>query len=169
MWSIRAYQIIFLVYLSDLQSSDRYKRGTFQKTNVTDEIGKMGKEAIIECKRYYGKSPNVNILQVSGDEHPEDIFMTFVPDHLRRIIYNLLNNALRATVENNANLSPVEVLISKGTENVCIKISDTGGGASLVEQGKWGAYLYHNPPKPPPKRKSKKHVTLQEGSIYFST
>ena len=78
--------------------------------------------------------------------------MTFVPDHLDRIVYELLKNALRATVEKNPNVPDVEVLISKGAENICIKISDFGGGASLKDQAKWGAYLYSSPPK---KSKSK--------------
>lgn len=136
-----------LHHLSDLQTAGRYGRGTFQKTNVTEEISEMGKKAIIDCKKYYGKSPLVNITNVDGEKTPESIWMTFVPDHLNRIVFELLRNALRATVEKNAELPPVDVLISKGESNVCIKISDLGGGASLKDQAKWGAYLYSSPPK----------------------
>ena len=139
-------------HLSDLKTSERYGRGTFQETNVTEEITEMGKKAIMDCKRYYGKSPIVNVSNVDGDEKPESISMTFVPDHLNRIVYELIRNSLRATVENNPDLPAVDVLISKGVENICIKISDRGGGASLKDQAKWGAYLYSSPPK---KSKSK--------------
>ena len=36
----------------------------------------------------------------------------------------------------------MEVIISKGEQNIAIKISDRGGGASLKKQQKWEAYLY---------------------------
>ena len=51
----------------------------------------------------------------------------------------------RATVEYNTNkptMPPVEIIISKGDQNIAIKISDRGGGASLEQQQKWEAYLF---------------------------
>ena len=51
----------------------------------------------------------------------------------------------RATVEYNLERTttpPVEVIISKGDQNIAIKISDRGGGASLEQQQKWEAYLF---------------------------
>ena len=39
-------------------------------------------------------------------------------------------------------MPPVEVLISKGEQNIAIKISDRGGGASLEQSQKWEAYLF---------------------------
>ena len=39
-------------------------------------------------------------------------------------------------------MPPVEIIISKGDQNIAIKISDRGGGASLEQQQKWEAYLF---------------------------
>ena len=51
----------------------------------------------------------------------------------------------RATVEHHMNkptMPSVEIIISKGDQNIAIKISDRGGGASLEQQQKWEAYLF---------------------------
>ena len=90
-----------------------------------------------ECSRYYGHTANVIVTNVDGEESPENIKMTFVPDHLNRIVYELIRNALRATVEKcYPQLPPVHVVIAKGKSNICLKISDRGGGASLKDQAK---------------------------------
>ena len=51
----------------------------------------------------------------------------------------------RASVEqymDKPTMPPVEIIISKGDQNIAIKISDRGGGASLEQQQKWEAYLF---------------------------
>ena len=96
----------------------------------------MAKKAKLDCKRYYGKTADVKITNVFEEETPESISMTFIPDHLDRIVYELLKNSLRATVENNESMPPVEVLISKGKQNIIVKISDKGVGASRKQRNK---------------------------------
>lgn len=127
--------------------SERFSRGVIQNTNVTSEIQDMATKAKLDCKRYYGKTADVKITNVFEEETPESISMTFIPDHLDRIVYELLKNSLRATVENNESMPPVEVLISKGKQNIIVKISDKGVGASLRQRKKWGAYLYSTTPQ----------------------
>ena len=47
----------------------------------------------------------------------------FIPTHLEQICAELIRNAVRATVENNPDLPPVEIIISRAKENITIKIS----------------------------------------------
>ena len=83
-------------------------------------------------------NPKVNVTTFVEGKQADDFTMLFIPEHLERIAYEMIQNALRATVENCPpdSLPPVEVLISKGASNVCIKVSDLGGGASLEKQSK---------------------------------
>ena len=65
----------------------------------------------------------------------EKVETIFIPVHLEEICYNMIKNAMRATIEHNEEpMPPLKILISKGKNNVVIKISDRGGGASLDEQ-----------------------------------
>jgi len=57
---------------------------------------------------------------------------TYVPDHLFFILNELLKNSCRAVIEQHANLGmglpPIKVIISRGEEDIAIKIEDEGGG-----------------------------------------
>ncbi|CBY35421.1 unnamed protein product [Oikopleura dioica] len=130
-------------------NSDRNKRETVQRTNVTKEIRKIASRIEIECEKYYGKTPQVKITEFDMGKatNNSQINTIFIPTHLEQICAELIRNAVRATVENNLDLPPVEIIISRAKENITIKISDRGKGASLHEQAKWGAYLYTNPPE----------------------
>ena len=58
---------------------------------------------------------------------------------------------MRATVELHGSVDPppIKILMTKGKDNVCIKISDRGGGASLDECRRWTHYMYSTAPPPP--------------------
>ena len=65
----------------------------------------------------------------------DKIEMIYIPVHLEDIAYNIIKNAMRATIQHNHETTPpVTVLISKGKNNVTIRVSDCGGGSSLEEQ-----------------------------------
>lgn len=73
------------------------------------------------------------------EEGPCDTVETiYIPSHLEEITYNTIKNAMRATIEQNSDsLPPVNILISKGKNNITIKVSDRGGGASMAQQKRW--------------------------------
>ena len=77
--------------------------------------------------------------------------MGYVPSHLHHICFELFKNSMRATIENHGSIEcpPIRVLLTKGKDNVCIKISDRGGGASLEECRRWTHYMYSTAPPPP--------------------
>ena len=120
-------------------NSDRNKRETVQRTNVTKEIRKIGildffdnflfsfqaSRIEIECEKYYGKTPQVKITEFDMGKatNNSQINTIFIPTHLEQICAELIRNAVRATVENNLDLPPVEIIISRAKENITIKIS----------------------------------------------
>ena len=57
------------------------------------------------------------------------IFLVYPPQHMKHILHELLKNAMRASIELTRNrgalqVPDINVLITKGTEDVSIKISD---------------------------------------------
>ena len=79
------------------------------------------------------------------------IEMGYVPSHLHHICFELFKNSMRATIELHGSVDPppIKILMTKGKDNVCIKITDQGGGASLEECRRWTHYMYSTAPPPP--------------------
>lgn len=83
------------------------------------------------CDHYYMASPELK-LNIVNETSPGKIEIVYVPSHLYHIFFELIKNAMRAVMETHnhaeAGFPPIEVLICLGREDVCIKISDKGGG-----------------------------------------
>ena len=77
---------------------------------------------------------------------------TYVPSHLHYVLFELLKNAMRATVERHSgadenpgcasSLPPIRIVIVLGDEDVCIKIADEGGGIARSEIDSLWTYMY---------------------------
>eukprot|EP00939_MAST-03C_sp_MAST-3C-sp1_P003501 g3501.t1 len=102
-----------------------------EKCVPADVIKAASDDAVAVCERCLGDSPSVHIV---GDT---DLSFTYVPHHLHYVMFELLKNALRATVENHRravvkhddhDFAPVEVIIARGKQDITIKVSDKGGG-----------------------------------------
>jgi pyruvate dehydrogenase kinase 2/3/4 len=78
------------------------------------------------CILHYTVAPEVAILGRT------DLTFTYIPSHLHHMLFELLKNSMRAVVELHGDkvndLPTIRVVISKGHEDVTIKISDEGGG-----------------------------------------
>ena len=67
------------------------------------------------------------------------VSLTYVPDHMHYMLFEVLKNACRASTEHclrsNLDLScrPVKVVIANGKEDITIKVSDEGGGIPRSE------------------------------------
>eukprot|EP00929_Paragymnodinium_shiwhaense_P058367 TRINITY_DN29217_c0_g1_i2.p1 TRINITY_DN29217_c0_g1~~TRINITY_DN29217_c0_g1_i2.p1 ORF type:complete len:394 (-),score=88.56 TRINITY_DN29217_c0_g1_i2:86-1267(-) len=97
------------------------------------------------CADLYGLEPEVVM------EGELDTELSFVPDHLRFMLQEIIKNALRATCENNLRgshafdwrgMQPVSVEIMKGSFDVTIKVSDAGGGMRSDQLKKIWKYGY---------------------------
>ena len=89
------------------------------------------------CDMEYGDSPNINI---NGGEN---FTFNYIPSHLYYITFELLKNAMKATVEFDIhNMKDIEVYISEGSTDLIIKISDFGGGFSRNNLDKIFSYSY---------------------------
>ncbi|CAJ1347385.1 unnamed protein product, partial [Effrenium voratum] len=81
------------------------------------------------CGDLYGERMEVNL------EGELDTTLSFVPEHLRFILQEVLKNSFRATLDRHLPQQPppVTVEVLKGTFDVTIKVSDRGGGMRLEE------------------------------------
>ena len=112
-----------------------------EKCRPADVIKIAADDAVSVCERCLGDSPSVHIL---GDV---DLAFTYVPHHLHYMMFELLKNALRATVEHSEasfeeDLLPVEVIIARGRQDVTIKVSDRGGGIAFKDLENVWDFMY---------------------------
>jgi pyruvate dehydrogenase kinase 2/3/4 len=87
---------------------------------------------------HYGEAPTVHLL---GNV---DFRFPYIEKHVFMCLFELLKNAMRATVEqhrDSASLPPIRVMIAGGVEDVTIKISDEGGGFRRSEMDRVWSWL----------------------------
>ena len=93
------------------------------------------------CKMQYGYAPNVII-------HSDESFkIRYIPSHLYYSNFELLKNAMKATVDfcnDEENTEDIHIHISEGTLDLIIKISDKGGGFSRSNIEKMFKYSFTN-------------------------
>ncbi|CAM9223710.1 unnamed protein product [Ascophyllum nodosum] len=100
------------------------------------------------CRVHMGEAPTIEVF---GRE--QDTF-TAVPSHLYYILREVLKNSCRATVEHcrrtrpGKNLPPVKVIVTRGKEDMTIKVMDEGGGIRRSDLQHVWSYLYSTAPKP---------------------
>lgn len=121
-----------------------------KKTNVKEIALDAAENARFICEQYYHlyEAPKVEIYCDS------DIEFMYVPSHLMHMIFEILKNSLRATVESQickqgdkfdiyeTKFPPIKVIIAEGNEDITIKISDEGGGIPRSAIPHIWAYLY---------------------------
>uniref|UniRef100_A0A674HV93 Protein-serine/threonine kinase n=1 Tax=Taeniopygia guttata TaxID=59729 RepID=A0A674HV93_TAEGU len=103
------------------------------------------------CDQYYLTSPELKLTQVNGKAPGEPISIVYVPSHLFHMLFELFKNSMRATVEfqeNSPTLSPVEVTVVLGKEDLAIKVSDRGGGVPVRKIERLFSYMYSTAPRP---------------------
>ncbi|EEQ36979.1 hypothetical protein CLUG_01102 [Clavispora lusitaniae ATCC 42720] len=122
------------------------------------------------CEEYYGlfEAPEVQLIAPQSS-----VSFMYVPGHLIHMFFEVLKNSLRATIEfhtprlkremmaenpnlkeddidiNDLTFPPIKVIISEGSEDITIKISDEGGGIARSEIPLIWTYLYTTMDKTP--------------------
>ncbi|KAJ8273336.1 hypothetical protein GJAV_G00100460 [Gymnothorax javanicus] len=103
------------------------------------------------CEQYYLTSPEVEIKQVNSKGPELPLHIVYVPSHLYHMLFELFKNAMRATVEEHESsltLPPIKVHISRGREDLTIKMADKGGGVPLRKIERLFSYMYTTAPSP---------------------
>nr|AQZ26746.1 pyruvate dehydrogenase kinase [Aurelia sp. 1 GW-2014] len=141
------------LFEENIRSSKSKFIGVFDPNcNVSTVVQDAADNARLLCDQFYYASPDVTIRQHNALENGKPINVAYVPSHLYHIIFELVKNAMRATVEHHGSdaidLPRVEVLIGKGQEDLTIQVSDRGGGISRnrIEQ----LFMYHYTTAPQP-------------------
>jgi len=124
-----------------LRNGEQYIGMICQTTSAYQCVRQATQDASMMCRRVYGRCPQV---RVSGQT---DLTFSFIPSYLNYILLELLKNAMRATMDRHEHadfVPPVEVVIADSLENedVCIKISDEGGGIPRSVVDKIWSYLF---------------------------
>lgn len=158
-------------FLQEEEDGDNYVGIICTKTNITEISQDAIDTARYICSEHYGlfEAPKVDLLcfplgkeNINGLTLREknmipDIEFMYVPGHLIHMLVETLKNALRATVEKTLERNPkkdiydlkfpdIKVIISEGSEDITIKISDEGGGIARSNLPLVWTYLYTTMP-----------------------
>ncbi|XP_058976565.1 pyruvate dehydrogenase (acetyl-transferring) kinase, mitochondrial isoform X2 [Musca domestica] len=122
--------------------------------NISDVVKDAYENARFLCDQYYLVSPALEIEEhnsMDGETLP--IRTVYVPSHLYHMLFELFKNSMRAVVEHHdqdkcETLPPLKVLIVRGKEDICVKISDQGGGIPRSQTDQLFKYMYSTAPQP---------------------
>ncbi|KAG4077288.1 hypothetical protein HA402_009917 [Bradysia odoriphaga] len=119
------------------------------------------------CDQYYLASPEMKLVQHNELEGNRPIHMIYVPSHLYHILFEVFKNSMRAVMEHHGqnleNIPPLEVTVVRGREDICVKISDRGGGIPRSQVDQIFKYMYSTAPQP---SKSEMHTVPLAGYGY---
>ncbi|XP_019335815.1 pyruvate dehydrogenase (acetyl-transferring) kinase isozyme 1, mitochondrial isoform X2 [Alligator mississippiensis] len=97
-------------------------------------------------------NPNCDVVGVIKVKSPgQPIQVVYVPSHLYHMFFELFKNAMRATMEHNADrciYPPVHVHVTLGNEDLTVKMSDRGGGVPVRKIDRLFNYMYSTAPHP---------------------
>lgn len=117
------------------------------RTKPSEIARRAGERASLQCRTAYGDAPEIVVAGRVG------LLFTYIPSHLDHMLYELLKNSLRATVEThagkNGKMPPVKVVVADGVEDVTIKVEDEGGGIPRSGINRIWTYLYTTAPALP--------------------
>ncbi|XP_046358733.1 pyruvate dehydrogenase (acetyl-transferring) kinase isozyme 1, mitochondrial-like isoform X1 [Haliotis rufescens] len=119
--------------------------------NVLDVVQDAYENARFLCDQYYLISPEVEIITKNPLEKESTINMVYVPSHLYHMLFELFKNAMRAVVEHSPSdgeVPKLSVMISKGSEDLTIRLSDVGGGVPRSKVDQLFQYMYSTAPQP---------------------
>jgi len=120
------------IALNQLDPDPNYVGVICTNTSVRDVAQEAIDNALFICEEHYGlfKGPQVELTC------PDDLRFMYIPSHLNHMLFEVLKNSLRATVETTMakygedadEFPPVKIIVAEGQDDITIKISDEGGG-----------------------------------------
>ncbi|KAH3670285.1 hypothetical protein WICMUC_004938 [Wickerhamomyces mucosus] len=145
------------IAINEEPSRDNYVGVICKRTNLKEVAIDAIDNSRFICEEYYGifESPEIELIcpNIKGEETEKDLTFMYVPGHLMHMLFEILKNSLRATVEttiksnpgidlDQLKFKPIKLIIIKGLEDITIKISDEGGGIPRSEIPLVWTYLY---------------------------
>jgi len=126
------------------------------KCEIAPIIESAYKAARDICEYHYMTAPELDFRPVNAvpgdDSPPEKLSFVYVPAHLYHIMFELIKNSMRATIERHGDhtvyLPPIKIRAIKGHEDVTIRVSDQGGGIPRRKTDLLFEYLYTTAPTP---------------------
>eukprot|EP00092_Neocalanus_flemingeri_P037478 GFUD01040810.1.p1 GENE.GFUD01040810.1~~GFUD01040810.1.p1 ORF type:complete len:537 (+),score=104.71 GFUD01040810.1:69-1613(+) len=123
-------------------------------TSLTSILVDAYDDALMHTENCYMVAPKVNIRNFNSSKMVytnEPAHGVLIPSHLYIIFFEVLKNAMRATVETHwerkYDLPPITAIVCQSDEDFTIKISDQGGGVSRANMDKLFFYLYSTTPQ----------------------
>lgn len=96
-------------------------------------------------------SPELIVQQHNEYDRCSQIRIVYVPSHLFHMLFELFKNSMRAVMEHhssNGEYPAIEVIVSRGKEDICVKMSDKGGGIPRSQMDHLFKYMYSTAPRP---------------------
>lgn len=141
-----------ILFREDARSSKSNFVGCFDpRCNVVSIVQDAAGNASFLCDQVYCGSPNVEVTEYNSIQHGQPVTFAYVPGHLYHMLFELLKNAMRAVMEcHGVSIDPpdINVLVTKGKEDLTIKISDRGGGIPKSKLEQLFEYHYTTAPEP---------------------
>ncbi|KAL7077051.1 hypothetical protein ACQ4LE_004034 [Meloidogyne hapla] len=141
--------------------------------SVRDILIDAYENAHVLSEQHFCAAPSLSLECFNSKNPGQEIRVPLVPLHLYYIVFELIKNSMRATIEhfyrtNKANkiindeLPAIRAQLVLGPENLSIKISDRGGGVPAEKLSHLFRYSYSTAPEPT----SQKDVTPFAGYGY---
>ncbi|XP_063228794.1 pyruvate dehydrogenase (acetyl-transferring) kinase, mitochondrial isoform X2 [Bacillus rossius redtenbacheri] len=135
-------------------SNSRHIGSIDPQCDVLDVVQDAYENARFLCDQYYLSSPELVVQQhADGDSDPASpIRIVYVPSHLYHILFELFKNSMRAVMEYHSateQYPAIEVRLVKGKEDICVKVSDRGGGIPRSHTDQLFNYMFSTAPQPP--------------------
>lgn len=143
-----------LLYGSQIGNHPRHIGCIDPHCDVLEVANDAFDNAAFVCEGFYLQdAPKITISCHNSCENVDKIQLVYVPSHLYHILFELFKNSMRAVVENHPGadkLPPLELMISKGEEDLTIKLSDQGGGIPYSKKDHLFKYMYTTASQPLP-------------------
>ena len=116
---------------------------------MVSEVNRAHKEAARLCDLHYNRHPDLDVI--SNNRSPNEsreapITLAYVQSHLHHMLFEVIKNSMRATVENfpdpDTPLPPIKAFVSKTDVDITIKISDNGGGIPRSQMKNLFKYMF---------------------------
>ncbi|EDV28213.1 uncharacterized protein TRIADDRAFT_53587 [Trichoplax adhaerens] len=120
--------------------------------SVMKIVESAAEDASSLCDQYYMAAPKVEIEEHNAAGNLSPVTICYIPSQLHYMVFELLKNSMRATVEKHiegySELPPIKVIITAGKEDIVIRVVDRGGGVPLNKLDVVFSYMYSTAPDP---------------------